>query len=191
MRVCASRTTHNTMCNTYQRYSDTIITIDYCRHLSYVAILYQSASHSLLHRTFTVYHTVTISLYSFIFYELFHFDIYYPTIYLFFFFFFNDTAPPEISPLPLHDALPISPARRVSTPAARARGGGLVCDGRGRRGGRPAGRRAPGPGQLAVGLPGQPPRRLGHGRAGGPGTGGVPRSSPPGPPPPCPGGGGR
>src|ERR1039457_2812660 len=24
-----------------------------------------------------------------------------------FFFFFNDTAPPEISPLPLHDALPI------------------------------------------------------------------------------------
>src|SRR5256885_14592158 len=35
---------------------------------------------------------------------------------LFFFFFFNDTAPPEIYPLPLHDALPIShvelPARR-------------------------------------------------------------------------------
>src|SRR2546430_15114476 len=31
----------------------------------------------------------------------------------FFFFFFNDPAPPEISPLPLHDALPISgsPAR--------------------------------------------------------------------------------
>src|SRR2546430_14268190 len=27
----------------------------------------------------------------------------------FFFFFFNDPAPPEISPLPLHDALPISP----------------------------------------------------------------------------------
>src|SRR5258707_15785313 len=26
----------------------------------------------------------------------------------FFFFFFNDTAPTEISPLPLHDALPIS-----------------------------------------------------------------------------------
>src|SRR2546422_3468933 len=32
-----------------------------------------------------------------------------------FFFFFNDTATPEISPLPLHDALPISP-----TPAAHA-----------------------------------------------------------------------
>src|SRR5256885_16745941 len=30
-----------------------------------------------------------------------------------FFFFFNDTAPPEISPLPLHAALPISwPSRR-------------------------------------------------------------------------------
>src|SRR5262249_61357799 len=28
---------------------------------------------------------------------------------LFFFFFFNDTAPPEIYPLSLHDALPISP----------------------------------------------------------------------------------
>src|SRR5256885_13887913 len=27
----------------------------------------------------------------------------------FFFFFFNDTAPPETSPLPLHAALPISP----------------------------------------------------------------------------------
>src|SRR5256886_15617178 len=29
-----------------------------------------------------------------------------------FFFFFNDTAPPEIYPLPLHDALPISPLGR-------------------------------------------------------------------------------
>src|SRR5256886_7103201 len=28
--------------------------------------------------------------------------------FIFFFFFFNDPAPPEISPLPLHDALPIS-----------------------------------------------------------------------------------
>src|SRR2546430_11432818 len=34
---------------------------------------------------------------------------------LFFFFFFNDPAPPEISPLPLHDALPIS----TSPPASR------------------------------------------------------------------------
>src|SRR2546425_9883774 len=30
------------------------------------------------------------------------------------FFFFNDTATPEISPLPLHDALPISPVRGSS-----------------------------------------------------------------------------
>src|SRR3954464_15062932 len=30
----------------------------------------------------------------------------------FVFFFFNDTAPPEIYPLSLHDALPISPPRR-------------------------------------------------------------------------------
>src|SRR5258705_9743278 len=42
------------------------------------------------------------------------------------FFFFNNTAPTEISPLPLHDALPISSSARVSctrvdhsTPAAQ------------------------------------------------------------------------
>src|SRR2546422_9870487 len=29
--------------------------------------------------------------------------------FIFFFFFLNDTPPPEISPLPLHDALPIYP----------------------------------------------------------------------------------
>src|SRR3990167_8291501 len=34
-------------------------------------------------------------------------------------FFFNDTAPPEIYPLPLHDALPISPAS--CSPVRRAR----------------------------------------------------------------------
>src|SRR5260221_9655827 len=34
-----------------------------------------------------------------------------------FFFFFNDTAPPEIYPLPLHDALPISsPAPPIAMP---------------------------------------------------------------------------
>src|SRR5256885_10449373 len=38
---------------------------------------------------------------------LFFFYIKVP-LYLSIFFFFNDTAPPEISPLPLHDALPIS-----------------------------------------------------------------------------------
>src|SRR5256885_5644640 len=32
---------------------------------------------------------------------------------IFFFFFLNDTAPPEISTLPLHDALPISLTPRV------------------------------------------------------------------------------
>src|SRR5256885_6153730 len=31
----------------------------------------------------------------------------------FFFFFFNDRAPPELSPLPLHAALPICPAGRA------------------------------------------------------------------------------
>src|SRR5256886_10268517 len=35
-----------------------------------------------------------------------------------FFFFFNDTAPPEIYPLPLHDALPIYPGPRVRRPLA-------------------------------------------------------------------------
>src|SRR2546429_2451643 len=37
---------------------------------------------------------------------IFYFCI--PTPFFFFFFFFNDPAPPEIYPLPLHDALPIS-----------------------------------------------------------------------------------
>src|SRR2546421_8837633 len=41
---------------------------------------------------------------------------------LFFFFFFNDTATPEISPLPLHDALPICPTRPASSaPPPRCR----------------------------------------------------------------------
>src|SRR5256884_4559566 len=34
--------------------------------------------------------------------------IYFLPLFLLFFFFLNDPAPPEISPLPLHDALPIS-----------------------------------------------------------------------------------
>src|SRR3989475_9797259 len=39
---------------------------------------------------------------------------------IFSFFFFNDTAPPEISPLPLHDALPIfRPVGHVDEPRAR------------------------------------------------------------------------
>src|SRR2546429_5818448 len=46
-----------------------------------------------------------------------------------FFFFFNDTAPPEISPLSLHDALPISPAR----PAGRRAGDGSAWRRRARR----------------------------------------------------------
>src|SRR5256885_5970283 len=37
----------------------------------------------------------------------------------FFFFFFNDPAPPEIYPLPLHDALPISLLATARTPRAR------------------------------------------------------------------------
>src|SRR2546422_10452963 len=37
------------------------------------------------------------------------------SLLLHFFFFLNDTAPPEISPLPLHDALPISGTAAAST----------------------------------------------------------------------------
>src|SRR3990167_296685 len=45
------------------------------------------------------------------------------------FFFFNDTAPTEISPLSLHDALPISPARglRIAPAPAIAEGGPGNC----------------------------------------------------------------
>src|ERR1035437_11050743 len=39
------------------------------------------------------------------------------------FFFFNDTAPTEISPLPLHDALPICPRRALDALWARRAGG--------------------------------------------------------------------
>src|SRR5262249_58482689 len=68
------------------------------------------------------------------------------------FFFVSDTASPQLSPLSLHDALPISPRvahrppgrpRRGSRPRLRRRGvgahlgtEGLVFHGRGRRGGR-------------------------------------------------------
>src|SRR2546425_10768758 len=39
---------------------------------------------------------------------------------LFFFFFLNDTAPPEISPLPHHDPLPIKGEKPAQTPAPNA-----------------------------------------------------------------------
>src|SRR5256885_5180350 len=38
---------------------------------------------------------------------MFFFFFFLLILFFFFFFFFNDPAPPEISPLPLHDALPI------------------------------------------------------------------------------------
>src|SRR5256885_13420508 len=66
-----------------------------------------------------------------------------PPSRLFFFFFFNDPAPPEISPLPLHAALPISP-RGPAPPLGGSR--------RHRRR-RPA---RPRPG-LPVGVPGRDP----------------------------------
>src|SRR2546430_14193155 len=45
---------------------------------------------------------------------------------VFFFFFFNDPAPPEIYPLPLHDALPISKGA-VCDEVACARAGGALA----------------------------------------------------------------
>src|SRR2546427_64733 len=56
--------------------------------------------------------------------ERYHFPVCLISVYFhnshrtFFFFFFNDTAPPEISPFPLHDALPIPNA--ITATAARA-----------------------------------------------------------------------
>src|SRR2546430_5667942 len=52
-----------------------------------------------------------------------------------FFFFFNDTAPTEISPLSLPDALPISRARSGARPAERSRGRADRDDSDGIRGG--------------------------------------------------------
>src|SRR3989449_4176912 len=45
-----------------------------------------------------------------------------------FFFFFNDTAPPEISTLSLHDALPISLVRGCRLGRGRRRGRAVVRD---------------------------------------------------------------
>src|SRR5256885_7429249 len=58
---------------------------------------------------------------------------------LFFFFFFNDPAPPEIYPLPLHDALPICDRRAPAGRGPRERKGTLV----GRNPGQPRADRAP------------------------------------------------
>src|SRR2546430_13160146 len=52
-----------------------------------------------------------------------------------FFFFFNDTAPTEISPLSLPDALPIARARSGARPAERSRGRADRDDSDGIRGG--------------------------------------------------------
>src|SRR2546430_17543916 len=64
------------------------------------------------------------------------------TGYIFFFFFFNDPAPPEIYPLPLHDALPIwAPGVRERGPRRR-RGPARDRSARRRRRDRPAHPRA-------------------------------------------------
>src|SRR2546429_8515667 len=61
-----------------------------------------------------IYHPLSpiIIIFTFLYFFLFiiiffFFSLFIPLSLLFFFFFFNDTAPPEISPLSLHDALPI------------------------------------------------------------------------------------
>src|SRR2546421_75155 len=66
------------------------------------------------------------------------------TSYTLHFFFLNDTAPTEIYPLPLHDALPISPPARERCPGSRR--AGPARPGRpapGSRRGRPPPRRRP------------------------------------------------
>src|SRR5256714_6035704 len=57
-------------------------------------------------------HRLISSLYFFIFFFLFFFIYLFITLHFFIFFFFNDPAPPEFSPLPLHAALPIWCTRR-------------------------------------------------------------------------------
>src|SRR5260370_41250762 len=73
--------------------------------------------------TFFTYH-----LYFYCFFSLSHlilfFFLFIIILFIFFFFFFNDPAPPEISPLPLHDALPIS--RRPPRGQQRSAGAGLA-----------------------------------------------------------------
>src|SRR2546430_14784320 len=67
--------------------------------------------------------------------------MYYFLILFLFFFFLNDPPPPELYPLPLHDALPISPTRPRTSPS-RARCP-PQCPKRLRRGAREQPRRNP------------------------------------------------
>src|SRR2546426_10333731 len=80
------------------------------------------------------------------------FSVYTPKLASRFFFFLNDTAPPEISPLPHPAALPISwrrpPGGRLPAAAARAE---TVRIGSGKGGGQTAGTRL-----RSTGLPGSP-----------------------------------
>src|SRR2546421_4302854 len=84
-------------------------------------------------------------------------------IHFFSFFFFNDPAPPEISPLPLHDALPICPLQRprgAAPQGLRRLHGGRVRRGPPADGRPPAGRRPPPqPASRAGAEPAAPPDR--------------------------------
>src|SRR2546421_13119869 len=80
---------------------------------------------------------VFLSLYSYFYFFYLFFYFYIAQTLCSFFFFFNDTAPTEIYPLSLHDALPIwRRARRVARDAGPAR----LCRGAPRRTGGAANR---------------------------------------------------
>src|SRR5256886_4288911 len=70
--------------------------------------MYTSITHYVMEKKFATL-TYTDNIFSYAYF--FFFFIYPPLPFTFIFFFLNDPPPTEISPLPLHDALPISGAR--------------------------------------------------------------------------------
>src|SRR5256886_1311006 len=167
----------------------------YILSLIYISYTVISVFVCILFTIFFFSFSLIISLF---FFFLFFFFIYFFLFFFlllfflfFFFFFFNNPAPPEISPLPLHDPFPISPAGgRRSPPAslpsrappsrcrspARTDRCGETSRSAGPSGGSP--RRAAAPPRPA-GTPTPPCRRLpGSSRAGGSRTATRPTRAP-------------
>src|SRR5256885_836493 len=99
----------------------------------YISILVTSSqSTSIRFDIYFIHFYILMLVIIFFLFKFFYFFILFFTTF-FFFFFFNDPAPPEFSPFPLPDALPISGSGGGRSPAARPRCSRGSCAGRARR----------------------------------------------------------